>query len=137
VAALRAIEAGSELAHVVAEKADSPNLTGPARALSRRAHNDVEAGLATPPAEGDVVWVSPADILARRIVSLPRPAQEALAKSSATVVAASSASASAATITLANHPSTVRASRPEPRQSTVVTHEMAGPPILATPHHRR
>ena len=48
-ATLRAIEAGSELAHVVAEKADAPDLTGPARALSRRAHNDVEAGLATPP----------------------------------------------------------------------------------------
>ncbi len=137
VAALRAIEAGSELAYVVADMADTPDLTGPARALSRRAHNDVEAGLATPPAEGDVVWVPPGDILARRIVSLPRPAQEALAKSSATVVAASSASASAATIALANHPSTVRASQPEPRQSTVVTHEMAGPPISATPHHRR
>jgi len=48
-ATLRAIEAGSELAGVVAEKADAPNLTGPARALSRRAHNDVEGGLATPP----------------------------------------------------------------------------------------
>jgi hypothetical protein len=56
VATLRAIEAGSELAHVVAEKADAPNLVGPARALSRRAHNDVEAGLATPPTGGDVVW---------------------------------------------------------------------------------
>jgi hypothetical protein len=137
VATLRAVEASSELAHVVAEKADTPGLTGPARALSRRVHNDVEAGLATPPPEGDVVWVSPADILARRIVSIPRPAQEALAKSSATVVAASSASASAATITLANHPSTVRAGQPKPRQSTVVTHEIAGPPSLATPHHTR
>ncbi|MDP3891967.1 hypothetical protein, partial [Nocardioides sp.] len=47
VATLRAIEAGSELAHVIAEKAEIPNLSGPARALSRRAHNDVESGLAT------------------------------------------------------------------------------------------
>jgi hypothetical protein len=33
-ATLRAIESGLELAHVVAEKADNHNLTGPARALS-------------------------------------------------------------------------------------------------------
>src|SRR3546814_19129681 len=63
---------------VVAEKADTPNLTGPARALSRRAHNDVEAGLATPPVEGDVVWVSPADILPKRLVPLPPPLAETL-----------------------------------------------------------
>ena len=45
-ATLHALESGSELAYVVAEKADAPGLTGPARALSIRAHNDVEAGLA-------------------------------------------------------------------------------------------
>ncbi|HEY0950516.1 hypothetical protein [Nocardioides sp.] len=96
VATLRAIEAGSELAHVVAEKADTPNLTGPARALSRRAHNDVESGLASPPAEGDVVWVSPADILARRAVTAPQPVREALrSASTATASAASTAAASA------------------------------------------
>src|SRR3546814_10424937 len=79
---------------VVAEKADTPNLTGPARALSRRAHNDVEAGLATPPVEGDVVWVSPADILAKRLVPLPPPVAETLrAASDATIDATSSASA--------------------------------------------
>jgi hypothetical protein len=95
-ATLRAIEAGSELALVVAEKADAPDLTGPARAMSRRAHNDVEAGLATPPTEGDVVWVSPADILARRAVTVPRPVREALrSASTATATAASTAAASA------------------------------------------
>lgn len=93
VATLRAIEAGSELAHVVAEKADTPNLTGPARALSRRAHNDVESGLASPPTEGDVVWVSPADILAKRLVPLPPPVAETLrAASDATIEATSTAS---------------------------------------------
>jgi hypothetical protein len=40
VATLHAMESGSELAHLVAEKADAPNLTGPARALSHRAHNE-------------------------------------------------------------------------------------------------
>ena len=97
-ATLRAIEGGSELAVVVAEKADAPDLIGPARALSRRAHNDVEAGLATAPASGrDVVWVSPADILAKRMVPVPAPVSEAMrAASSATGAAAMAASAVAA-----------------------------------------
>ena len=46
-ATLHTLESSSELAYVVAEKAGAPNLTGPARALSIRAHNDIEAGLAT------------------------------------------------------------------------------------------
>ena len=93
-ATLRAIEAGSELAVVVAEKAAAPDLIGPARALSRRAHNDVEAGMATPPAEGDVVWVSPTDIFAKRLVPLPPPVAETLREASdATIDATSSASA--------------------------------------------
>lgn len=135
VTTLRAIEAGSELAHVVAEKAASANLTGPARALSRRAHNDVESGLAGPAAEGDVVWVSPADIFARRIVPIPRPAREALAKSSATVVAVSSAAAAAATIALANYPSIARATQRHLSQPAVVRHEFTGPPTRSAPHH--
>jgi hypothetical protein len=97
-ATLRAIEAGSELAHVVAEKADAPNLTGPARAMSRRAHNDVEAGLATPPTEGDVVWVSPADILAKRLVPLPQPVTEALRSVGDATTEASSTASALATI---------------------------------------
>jgi hypothetical protein len=98
MATLRAIEGGTELAHVVAEKADAPNLTGPARALSRRAHNDVEAGLATPPAEGDVVWVSPADILAKRLVPLPPPVAEALRSAGDVTTEASSTASAMATI---------------------------------------
>lgn len=90
-AALRAIEAGSELAHVVAEKADDPNLCGPARVLSRRAHNDIESGLVAAPPEGDVVWISPADILGKRRVPLPKPVAEALRSMSAATVAAAGA----------------------------------------------
>ncbi|HCB02857.1 MAG TPA: hypothetical protein DEQ43_01080 [Nocardioides bacterium] len=135
VTTLGAIEAGSELAHVAAEKAASANLTGPARALSRRAHNDVESGLAGPGADGDVVWVSPADIFARRIVPIPRPAREALAKSSATVVAVSSAAAAAATIALANYPSVARATERHLSQPAVVRHEFTGPPTRSAPHH--
>ena len=97
---LHALESGSELAYVVAEKANTHQLTGPARAVSIRAHNDIEAGLATPHPEGDFVWVSPADILARRPVPVPPPVSEALRTASA--VTASTAETAAATATLAH-----------------------------------
>lgn len=88
-ATLRAIEGGSELAVIVAENADAPGLIGPARALSRRAHNDVEAGLATARASGrDVVWVSPADILTKRMVPVPAPVSEAMRAASSAARAA-------------------------------------------------
>lgn len=90
-ATLRAVEAGSELAHVVAEKADNRNLTGSARTLSRRAHNDIDSGMVAAPPEGDVVWVSPADILARRWVPLPKPVATALRAASAAAATASGA----------------------------------------------
>ena len=101
-ATLRAIEAGPELAHVVAEKADTPDLMGPAQVLSRRAHNVVEAGLATPPAESDVVWVSPADILARRAVPVPQPVRDALRSASTATASAASTAAAAAGVAHAN-----------------------------------
>ena len=91
VAALRAIETGSDLAHIVAEKAGDPDLCGSARVLSRRAHNDIESGLVAAPPEGDVVWISPADILAKRRVPLPKPVAEALRSVSAATVAAAGA----------------------------------------------
>lgn len=78
-AVLRALPAGADLAHVVAEQAAQPGWTGRARALSIRAHNDVEAGRA--PAHSladDRAWVSPADIHAKREIPLPAPVAEAL-----------------------------------------------------------
>ncbi len=104
LATLRAIRAGAELAHVVAEKGNTAGLTGPARALSIRAHNDIEAGLVVNPPEGDVVWVSPADILARRNVPIPRPVRESLRTASATTVSASATAAATADLTIANGP---------------------------------
>ena len=86
VASLDALAAASELAHGVAEAADRSDLAGPARALSRRAHDDIEAGLATADLNDDQAWVSPADILAKRLVSLPPPVVEGLMRVSAEVV---------------------------------------------------
>lgn len=92
-ATLAAIESAPELADVLAEKANQPGLIGRARALSQRAHNDIEAGLATPDPSGDVVWVSPVDVHTRRMVELPRPVKEALKASSDQVRQASSKAA--------------------------------------------
>ena len=132
MATLRAIEAGSELAHVVAEKADAPNLTGPARAMSRRAHNDVEFGLATPPTEGDVVWVSPADILARRAVTVPRPVREALRSASTATASAASTAAASAVLALANRDGH-RSTWLSPSQPAVPSAQEDGRPFSPSP----
>ncbi|GAB3668707.1 hypothetical protein GCM10027596_39920 [Nocardioides korecus] len=97
-ASLDSLEAASELAHGVAEQADRSDLAGPARALSHRAHKGVEAGQATAGLDHDQAWVSPADIFAKRLVSLPSPVAEGLLRVSAEVAqAAASASAVART----------------------------------------
>jgi hypothetical protein len=77
-----------------------------------RAHNDVEAGLANAPPEGDVVWVSPADILARRTVPVPPPVRESLSTASAATAAASSAAAAVATVAHTNCQNAALATRP-------------------------
>lgn len=89
----------SELAHVLVEKASQRGLVGPARALSRRAHNDIEAGHVTPSPPGDVVWVSPADIQAKRLVPLPAPVAESLARASRDCVTTATRTFSIAAIT--------------------------------------
>jgi hypothetical protein len=105
-ATLQAVEAGAELAHVVAEKADSPKLTGPARALSIRANDDLAAGLATPNADdADAVWVAVADIQDNRVVPIPPPVAETLrAAGAAAVDATSTASAIAIAHSTATEP---------------------------------
>ncbi|HYI32814.1 MAG TPA: hypothetical protein VEX88_05065, partial [Glaciibacter sp.] len=95
-ASLDALASASELAHGVAEQAHRSNLTGPARALSHRAHNDVAAGRATAGLDGDQVWVSPADIVAKRFVSLPPPVVEGLLRVSAEVAHDAMSASSAA-----------------------------------------
>lgn len=92
--ALHSHESASELAYVIADKAEAPNLTGPARELSIRAHNETEADLAS--RGSDVVWVSPDDIRARRIVPAPQPVIDGLRKASLHTVRACGAAASAA-----------------------------------------
>lgn len=98
-ALLESLEAAPELAQVVGEHAKNPDLTGPARALSRRAHNDVEAAAAlSPDTDTDVVWVSPRDVLANRLVPLPRPVADGLRSASDSALAACAAAAAPAAL---------------------------------------
>jgi len=87
-AVLHLLEHADELAHAVAEKGTTPGLTGRARAMSIRAHNDIEAGHVAAPLVGDIVWVSPTDILAKHIVAAPLPVTEGIRASSQAVVQA-------------------------------------------------
>jgi len=95
---LHALEAGADLANTLQERARVGSLTGPARALSRRAHNDVADGLTNDP-NGDTVWVSPSDIHAKRSVPLPRPVAEGLQRVSDQLVAKAESAAAAAGVT--------------------------------------
>jgi len=138
-AILHALDAGSELAYIVSEQSDRPDLTGPARALSIRAHNDVEAGLATPHhAAGDIVWVSPADILTKRNVPLPPPVAEALRGASAAVIEAATTLAGAALASLQSTPTGTQVGSPAKRQVGDPTpkREQAEPLHHALPAHR-
>lgn len=111
IAILNALEAGAELAYGVSEQADNPSLTGPARALSIRAHNDVAAGRAPHhDPSADVVWVSPVDIIAKRQIPLPPPVAEALRETSASLTRAAYAAAAAAAIALGAAPQRLAAS---------------------------
>lgn len=96
-ASLDALTAADELAYTVEDQAHAAGLTGPARPLSQRAHNDVEAGLFALDPGTDTVWISPADIQAKRVVPLPPPVAHGLrTASNATLYAAGEASTAAA-----------------------------------------
>ena len=87
-----ALAAAVDVAHLACDPAANPNLTGPARPLSIRAHNDTEKTNETRlrhEREQDVVWVTPQDVLRNRSVPLPRPVAEGLERASSAVVAAS------------------------------------------------
>ncbi|MGD9961868.1 hypothetical protein [Nocardioides sp.] len=134
-ATLAAIESSPELADVLAEKANQPGLVGRARALSHRAHNDIEAGLATPDPSGDVVWVSPADIHAKRLVLLPPPVAETLRAASDAMIDATSSVSAVATVHQREHTAATPDVDPGLRGKTLP--EVGRPPIATSTGPRR
>lgn len=94
-----ALAAAVDLAHLARDSAANPDLTGPARPLSIRAHNDTELQPAVCLQGGqdqDVLWVTPADVLKNRTVPLPRPVAEGLKRASVEAVRASQSAAAVA-----------------------------------------
>lgn len=105
-AVLHALEHADELGLAIAEKATTPGLTGRARAMSIRAHNDIEAVRDAAPRDGDVVWVSPEAILAKRVVEAPPPVIAGLRAASQAVVDAAMAAGVVASPVVGARPST-------------------------------
>lgn len=97
-ALLDAAQHGPDLVELLTERARRQDLVGRAGAVSRRAYDDIEAGFAAPDPEGDIVWVSPADIRDRRLVPLPRPVREGLEQASDTLRLSATALASIAAL---------------------------------------
>ena len=112
-----ALEAAVDVAHLAREPSTDPDLTGPARALSIRAHNDTEfANEARPNADHlDVVWVSPGDVLANKLVPLPRPVSEGLVMAARDALTSSATAASAVA-------GASRAHRPGPATGLALAH---------------
>jgi hypothetical protein len=79
VALTDAIIAAAELAPIVAERALDTTLRGPARPLSRRAHDEAEAGIENGcRLDADIVWVRSTDIQNNAQVLLPAPVLDGL-----------------------------------------------------------
>lgn len=90
-ALLAAMRHCDELAHVVDEKSATPGLSGHARVMSRRAHDDIAAGRVPIAVDSNTAWVSPLDIHAGRTVPAPVPVIAALQASSHSAVQAATA----------------------------------------------
>lgn len=122
----QALNAAVDVSHLISEiAATEPDLTGPARALSVRAHTEAEQAIQRGErADIDVVWVSPRDVHANRLVPLPGPVrQELLEGSDRTVQATTNAMAAASC--LDRQPTKTKHELPEPnRPLGTVTEEL-------------
>ena len=73
-ALLISLDEALDTASAIADRSRTSQLRGPARAVSRAAHDLAEQASM----ETDIVWVSPADTLADRMIPLPQPVKTAL-----------------------------------------------------------
>jgi hypothetical protein len=75
----QALSAAVDVAAVIRDvAAHDPNLTGPARAMSHRAKAEIDQAADPGHRGADVVWVSPVEVLASRIVPIPEPVRAGL-----------------------------------------------------------
>jgi hypothetical protein len=131
-AVLQALEHADQLAVAAAEKAGTPDLTGLARALSIRAHDDIEAGRASSTRGEDTVWISPTDILAKNVVPVPPPVCEALLAASQAVLRSATIAGAAAAAAADARP----AGKDEDPSPLRRTRDLATPETCAAPDRR-
>ena len=83
----QALSSAVDVACVIRDvAAEDTNLTGPARAMARRANADIDR-TADPRQRGeDVVWVAPGDVYANRTVAIPEPVRAGLVDATDTLV---------------------------------------------------
>jgi len=98
-ALLHALQTAPGLATTLEARARDGGLHGPARPMSIRANNDVEAGLARRPRpDADATWVFPSDVMANRVIPAPLPVVKGIMRESRTLIGATEAAASGATL---------------------------------------
>jgi hypothetical protein len=71
------------------------NLTGPARAMSHRAHADIDRAADGGHEDEEVAWVTAADVYANRTVTIPQPVRSGLVDATDTLVQTASNAMSA------------------------------------------
>jgi len=132
-----AAAAAVDIAHLARELADNPDLTGPARPLSIRAHNETELinRSAKGAAERDVVWIRPMDVLANKLVPVPRPVADGLIGVSSRVLKESGRAAATLGIEV-DHLEAPTPLAPHPRTRPRIHEHRAIGPKAPQPHTR-
>ncbi len=103
--------------------AQDTNLTGPARAMNHRANADIDPAADRGHRGEDVVWVTPGDVYANRIVAIPEPVRAGLVDASDTLVQTASNAMSAAACLDRVTPDSPPGSGQEPTTSRGRRHE--------------
>jgi hypothetical protein len=93
----QALSTAVDVASVIRDvAAEDTNLTGPARAMNHRANADIDHAADRGHRGEDVVWVTPGDVYANRIVIVPEPVRTGLVDATDTLVQTASNAMSAA-----------------------------------------
>jgi len=93
----QALSTAVDVAFVIRDVAtQDTNLTGPARAMSHRANDDIDRAADRDHRDEDVVWVTAGDVHANRTVAIPEPVRVGLVDAADTLVQTASNAMSAA-----------------------------------------
>jgi hypothetical protein len=126
----QALSTAVDVASVIREvAAQDINLTGPARAMNHRANADIDPAADRGHRGEDVVWVTPGDVYANRIVAIPEPVRAGLVDATDTLVQRASNAMSAAACLDQVTPDRPPGSGEEPTASR--SHRREGPTPMA------